>query len=83
MYFEDMEGKPSWISKVIQAIKKVCDHLHHRLQKAYFITWLATKDPELLSLHRFHSLLLKLKSILPCEICLVPVICGDDCNRRI
>ncbi|UPX16522.1 uncharacterized protein EKO05_0006919 [Ascochyta rabiei] len=76
-----MNKEPSWISKVIEAIEKVCHHLHHGLEKAYFIAWLATKDTKLLVLHRFRSLLLKLKSALPCEICLVPVVCGYICDR--
>ena len=83
MCFEGMEGKPSWIIKVIITIKEVRDHLHHGLKKAYFVAWLAAKDTKLVVLHCLRPLLLKSKSILPCEIRLVPVVCGDIRDRRI
>jgi hypothetical protein len=47
MCFEGMKEKPSWISKVIIAIEQVRDHLHHRLEEAHFVAWLAAKDAKL------------------------------------
>lgn len=79
---EGMEGNPSWISKVIIAIEKVRDHLHHGFKQAHFITWLAAKDTKLLSLHHSRPFLLKLESVLPGKVCLVPVIRGHICVSR-
>jgi hypothetical protein len=74
MCFEDMEGKPSWISKVIIPVEEVRNHLHHGLEKAVLVAWLSAEDAELVRLYCLRSLLLELKSVLPCEILLVPVV---------
>lgn len=72
--------KPSWISKVIITIEEVCDHLHHELEKAILVAGLPAKDAEVVRLHCLRPLLLKSKSVLPCEVLLVPVICGNICD---
>ena len=83
MCSEDMEGKPSWIIKVIVAIEEVRNHLHHGLEETHFVAWLPAKNAKLVVLYCLYSLLLKSKSVLPCEICLVPVICGNIRDRRV
>jgi hypothetical protein len=83
MYFEGMKEKPSWISKVIITIEQVRDHLHHRLEEAHFVAWHAAKDAKLVRLYSLRSLLLEMKSVLPCKVCLLPVLGGKICNGRI
>ena len=56
------------------AIEKIHNDLQHRLEKAYFFAWFTTEIAKSLCFHRILSLLLELKSVLPCAICLVPVI---------
>ena len=75
MGFESMEEKLSWISKVIIPVEEVCDYLHHGLEQAVFVAWLSAENSELVRLHCLRSLLLDLKSVLPCEVSLVPMVC--------
>lgn len=82
MCSEDVKEKPSWIFKIIIPIEQVRDHLHHGLEEAIFIARLSAKDAKLMRLHCICPLLLTLKSDLPREICLVPVVCGDICDVR-
>ena len=70
----------SWIVIIGVAVEKIHDDLQHRFKKAYFFAWYTAKVANPLTLQCLMSLLLGLKSILPCEICLVPVICR--CVRK-
>lgn len=79
MCFKSKREKPSWISKVIAAIKEVRNYFHHGFKEADFVAWLAAKYAKLLAFHCSRSLLLRSKSVLPCEICLVPMVGGNVC----
>lgn len=78
-----MKWKPSWIPKVIIAVEEVSDHLHHGFEKAHFVAGLAAKHAKLVVFYCLCSLLLGSKSILPCKICLVPVVRGNVADGRI